>query len=170
MIYAFDDELAARGAVGDAPGPAAGRASGAQRRGAADPPRQPLGARRRGPALHPRGLQPHLEQRRIRVSRLTYTNAAILPHRRRRAVRAATARGITSRSTRNDGPVAPVNLALSGLLAIEAAALRVVDMPLGSSLLTLAQKRNGPRRPERGVAVTRSTGQASVRLSPSSAE
>jgi len=37
-------------------------------------------------------------------------------------------------------PKAPVNLTLSGLLAVESVALRVVDMPLGSSLLTLARK------------------------------
>jgi hypothetical protein len=36
--------------------------------------------------------------------------------------------------------MAPVNLTLSGLLAAESVALRVVDMPLGSSLLTLARK------------------------------
>jgi len=37
-------------------------------------------------------------------------------------------------------PIAPVNLALSGMLAIESIALRAVDMPLGSSLLTLSRK------------------------------
>jgi hypothetical protein len=43
-------------------------------------------------------------------------------------------------------PAAPVNLTLAGILAVEAAALKVVDMPLGSSLLTLAQK--APQRTE----------------------
>ena len=37
-------------------------------------------------------------------------------------------------------PVARVNALLSGLLAIEAAALRVVNMPIGSSLLAVAIK------------------------------
>ena len=37
-------------------------------------------------------------------------------------------------------PAAPVNLTLAGLLALESVALRVVNMPLGSSLLTLARK------------------------------
>ena len=37
-------------------------------------------------------------------------------------------------------PAKPVNAALSGLLAVEAAALKVVNMPLGSSLLALARK------------------------------
>ena len=37
-------------------------------------------------------------------------------------------------------PPAPVNAALSAALAVEAAALRVVNMPFGSSLLALAQE------------------------------
>ena len=37
-------------------------------------------------------------------------------------------------------PPAPINALLSGLLAIEAAALRVVNMPVGSSLLAVARK------------------------------
>jgi hypothetical protein len=37
-------------------------------------------------------------------------------------------------------PAAPVNAVLSGVLALEAMALRAVNMPLGSSLLALAQK------------------------------
>jgi hypothetical protein len=37
-------------------------------------------------------------------------------------------------------PAAPVNGTLSALLAIEAAVLRAVNMPLGSSLLAVAEK------------------------------
>jgi hypothetical protein len=37
-------------------------------------------------------------------------------------------------------PAAPINAALSGLLAVEAALLRVVNMPVGSSLLAVAEK------------------------------
>ena len=37
-------------------------------------------------------------------------------------------------------PSAPINALLSGLPAIEAAALRVVNMPVGSSLLAVAAK------------------------------
>ena len=37
-------------------------------------------------------------------------------------------------------PAAPVNAALSGLLAIEASLVRVIDMPIGSSLLAVARK------------------------------
>ncbi len=38
-------------------------------------------------------------------------------------------------------PSTPINAALSSALALEAALLRVVDMPFGSSLLALAIKR-----------------------------
>jgi hypothetical protein len=37
-------------------------------------------------------------------------------------------------------PAAPINGALAGLLSLEAAALRVVNMPLGSSVFAIAQK------------------------------
>jgi hypothetical protein len=37
-------------------------------------------------------------------------------------------------------PLAPVNRMLSGLLAVEAGALRYVGMPAGSSVLCLARK------------------------------
>jgi hypothetical protein len=37
-------------------------------------------------------------------------------------------------------PPPPVNAALTAALAIEAAVLRFVDMPFGSSLMALAQK------------------------------
>ena len=49
-------------------------------------------------------------------------------------------RGHHESSSEMTVPWPPVNRALTGLLAVEAAALRVADMPLGSSLLTLAQK------------------------------
>ena len=85
------------------------------------------------------GLRQHLERAGFRVERLTYTNAAILPIVA--GVRFAQRLGGHRESNREmTVPAAPVNLALSGLLAAEAAALRFVDMPLGSSLLTLARK------------------------------
>jgi ubiquinone/menaquinone biosynthesis C-methylase UbiE len=87
------------------------------------------------------GLRRHLEQAGFSVQRLTYTNFAILPMVA--AVR-------FSQRLRQGGhelsdseisvPSPPVNLALSGLLALESYALRFVDMPLGSSLLALARK------------------------------
>lgn len=38
-------------------------------------------------------------------------------------------------------PAAPVNLALSGLVAVESWLLRVTDMPIGSTIICLARKR-----------------------------
>jgi len=86
-------------------------------------------------------LRRHLEAAGFEVVRLTYTNAAILP----------IVAGVRFAQRLRQGehqlsdvemtvPIAPVNLALSGLLAIESIALRAFDMPLGSSLLTLARK------------------------------
>ena len=86
-----------------------------------------------------RGLRGHLERAGFEVRRLTYTNAAILPIVA--GVRFAQRLGGHRESNRElTVPAAPVNRALSGLLAIEAVALRAMDMPLGSSLLTLGQK------------------------------
>lgn len=86
-------------------------------------------------------LRRHLEAAGFEVVRLTYTNAAILP----------IVAGVRFAQRLRQGehqlsdvemtvPIAPVNLALSGLLAIESIALRAVDMPLGSSVLTLSRK------------------------------
>ena len=86
-------------------------------------------------------LRRHLAGAGFEVLRLTYTNAAILP----------IVAGVRFAQRLRQGehqlsdvemtvPMAPVNLALSGLLAVESAVLRVVDMPLGSSLLTLARR------------------------------
>jgi SAM-dependent methyltransferase len=76
------------------------------------------------------------------IRRMTYTNAALFPMMLgvRLVQRAA---GLASEE-RAEGeitvPAPPVNAALSGLLAIEGAALRAVNMPFGSSLLALARK------------------------------
>ena len=51
-------------------------------------------------------------------------------------------------------PSRPVNAALSALLAVESAALKVMNMPLGSSLLVLAQK---PLTPHSTVNCSHST-------------
>lgn len=87
------------------------------------------------------GLRAHLERAGFVVRRLTYTNASLLPLVA--GVRFAQ-RLISGQHQESDieirVPIAPVNLGLAGILAIEAAALRVVNMPLGSSLLALAMK------------------------------
>ena len=85
------------------------------------------------------GLAARLERAEFEIRRLTYTNASILPIVA--GVRfAQRSRGHHESSSELRVPWTPVNLAFSGLLALEAAALRVVDMPLGSSLLALATK------------------------------
>lgn len=85
------------------------------------------------------GLRTHLERAGFVVRRLTYTNLSILPMVA--GVRfAQRLRGHHESNVEMTVPPAPINLALAGLLAVESAALRVVDMPLGSSLLTMAEK------------------------------
>jgi SAM-dependent methyltransferase len=85
------------------------------------------------------GLRRRLEKAGFRVQRITYTNLGILPLVA--GVRLLQRfRGHEESQMEIAIPPAPVNLALSGLLAIEAAALRVVNMPLGTSVLAVAQK------------------------------
>jgi SAM-dependent methyltransferase len=90
-------------------------------------------------------LRRHLRNAGFDVLRLTYTNAAILPIvagvRLAQRLRQG---GHELSDSEMTVPIAPVNLTLSGLLALESLALRVVDMPLGSSLLTLARKAYPP--------------------------
>ena len=75
------------------------------------------------------------------VVRMTYTNATITPLVA--GVRLAQRlTGHEESSQEISTPPAPVNAALTALLAVEAAALRFVNMPFGSSLLALARKRN----------------------------
>ena len=74
------------------------------------------------------------------VRRMTYTNATIAPLVA--GVRLAQRLSGHEESRQEISvPPTPVNAALTGLLALEAAALRFVNMPFGSSLLALAQKR-----------------------------
>jgi len=75
------------------------------------------------------------------VRRMTYTNATIAPI-------VAGVRLVQRLSGHEEShqeisiPPMPINAALTGLLALEAAAIRYVDMPFGSSLLALARKRD----------------------------
>jgi ubiquinone/menaquinone biosynthesis C-methylase UbiE len=87
------------------------------------------------------GLRGHLERAGFDVRRLTYTNLAILPmvaavrfsQRLRQGRHELSDREMTV-------PAPPINRTLAGLLALESYALRVMNMPLGSSLLALAVK------------------------------
>jgi SAM-dependent methyltransferase len=84
-------------------------------------------------------LRRRLEGAGFRVTHSTYTNFSILPL-------VAATRLIQRLSGHVESqeeitlPAAPVNAFLSGLLAVEAAALRFVNMPVGSSLLAVATK------------------------------
>jgi SAM-dependent methyltransferase len=88
------------------------------------------------------GLFDRLTRTGFEVRRLSYTNAAIFPL-------VAGVRLLQRVSGHHESqreiaiPPAPVNVVLSAALAIEAAALRVVNMPFGSSLLALARKSRG---------------------------
>ncbi len=75
----------------------------------------------------------------LRVAHSSYTNFTILP-----LVAAIRLKqrfsGHVESSEEISIPPAPVNALLSGLLAAEAAALRFINMPLGSSLIAVARK------------------------------
>jgi SAM-dependent methyltransferase len=84
-------------------------------------------------------LRRKLEAGGFRVTHSTYTNFSILPLVA--AVRLK--QRLSGHVASNDEismPPAPINTLLTGVLAIEAAALRVVNMPLGSSLVAVAMK------------------------------
>jgi SAM-dependent methyltransferase len=84
-------------------------------------------------------LRAAVERTGFEVRRLTYTNFTLLPLVAgvRFAQRLA---GHRESDVEMTIPSAPINAVLSGALAVESLALRVVNMPLGSSLLALAKK------------------------------
>ena len=85
-------------------------------------------------------LTRRLEAAGFTVTRASYTNLAILPLVAAVRLKQRFGGGHQESEDEITIPPAPVNAALSGLLAIEAAALRVINMPVGSSLLAVAQK------------------------------
>jgi SAM-dependent methyltransferase len=90
----------------------------------------------------PASLRGLLEDAGFRIERMTYTHAALFPVLL--AVRIV--HRMTGLAKREEAvaeitvPAAPINAALSGILAVEAAVSRVVPMPFGSSLLCFARK------------------------------
>ena len=89
-----------------------------------------------------RSLRRHFEQAGFSVKRLTYTNVSILPLIA--GVRFGQRFFGHRESTQEISvPPRPVNTALSAVLAIEAAAVRWVNMPIGSSLLALVSRPRG---------------------------
>ncbi|HEX6163727.1 MAG TPA: class I SAM-dependent methyltransferase [Vicinamibacterales bacterium] len=94
-----------------------------------------------------RSLKALVERGGFRIERLTFDHFSLLPLML--PVR------MWHRLTAQDGvvaagegeitvPVAPVNALLTGLVSLEALALRAVDMPIGSSLMCLARKPVSP--------------------------
>ena len=92
-----------------------------------------------------RRLRAELGTHGFEVSRLTYTNFSLFPLML--AVR--TAQRMIGLATPEEAgtdimvPPKPVNALLSSLLGLEARALRLIDMPVGSSLLCVARKPAG---------------------------
>jgi ubiquinone/menaquinone biosynthesis C-methylase UbiE len=84
-------------------------------------------------------LRRRLEEAGFAVTHSTYTNFTILPMVAAIRLKQRLSGHVESQDEITI-PAAPINAALSGLLAIEAAALRVVNMPVGSSLLAVARK------------------------------
>jgi SAM-dependent methyltransferase len=90
-----------------------------------------------------RSLAEKLRAAGFRIDRITYTNAFTFPVTA--AVRALQRlRGLKAEGNGRgdfDVPPAPVNALFSGVLAVEAAAIRAgLNMPVGSSVLCLARK------------------------------
>jgi SAM-dependent methyltransferase len=87
-------------------------------------------------------LRDALERSGFQVVRLTYTNFSLMPL----VVPVRLSQRMIGLSTPEETgadiviPPAPVNAALSALVAIESSALRYVNMPFGSSLLALARR------------------------------
>src|SRR4051812_32858003 len=84
-------------------------------------------------------LQDHLVKTGFTVLRITYTNVTLLPLVAGIGF-AQRLSGHQESTSELTVPAAPINSMLSGVLALEAAAARTIDMPLGSSLLALAIK------------------------------
>jgi SAM-dependent methyltransferase len=87
-----------------------------------------------------RGLGQLLESSGFVVERMTYTNFSTFPLTASVRLAQRFLGGHKESAAEITIPAAPVNTMLSGVLAVEAAALKFVDMPAGSSLLCLARK------------------------------
>jgi SAM-dependent methyltransferase len=92
-----------------------------------------------------RRLQRLLEGAGLELRRLTYTNASLVPllatsrflQRRRGLV---TSDQDAEAAREMSVPSAPVNALMTGVLAVEARLVRGINLPVGSSLLCLAEK------------------------------
>ena len=94
-----------------------------------------------------RGFTKDLEGAGFRPVRLTYTNATLFPivaplRISQRMIGLAKSDQDLKAEQEIAIPPAPINAALAAVLAAEAAALRFINMPFGSSLLAVALKPN----------------------------
>ncbi|MFN2445993.1 MAG: class I SAM-dependent methyltransferase [Vicinamibacterales bacterium] len=87
-------------------------------------------------------LRELLEEAGFRIERLTFANTSLLPIMLPlRLLQRWSSNGAPSAGELEiTVPARPINAVLSGLLALESAALRHVDMPFGSSLLCHARR------------------------------
>jgi hypothetical protein len=89
-----------------------------------------------------RRLRALLSNAGFQITRLTYSNASLFPL----ILTVRTAQRLIGLATPEEAgtdvvmPTRPVNALLATLLRLEARAMRVTDMPIGSSLLCLARK------------------------------
>lgn len=92
----------------------------------------------------PARLRQMVEDGGFTIDRLTFVNASLFPAMLPVRVVQRWRSGKTVPAGEFDitVPPAPINAVLSGLVRVEAAALRMVDMPIGSSLLCHARKAN----------------------------
>ena len=90
----------------------------------------------------PRRLRAALEGAGFRVERMTFTNMATFPVTLGvRGLQRLTGRASEASDADLRVPSAPINAALDAALRIEGALLRVVNLPIGSSLMAVARKR-----------------------------
>ena len=85
-------------------------------------------------------LSRRLESGGFRVRRSTYTNFSIFPIVAAVRLKQRFLGGHKESETEISVPAAPINTALAALLAVEAGALRLINMPIGSSLLVAAER------------------------------
>lgn len=87
-------------------------------------------------------LAAKLDRAGFDVLRMSYTNFATLPITLGvRLAQRALGRGAEAGETEMSVPMEPVNGILAGALAVEAAVLRLVPLPAGSSVMCVARKR-----------------------------
>ena len=84
-----------------------------------------------------------LEGAGLEIVRISYTFAFLFPllYSVRALQRWQGGGQAAASATEISVPLAPVNAVLSALLLVESRFLRVVDMPIGSSIICLARKR-----------------------------